>query len=146
MSCFVCDKHRNLDLELKFEGFDDFVVSHSPDRTEDDSNFIGALIVEPRVHVKNWAELNDEQSALLGILLQKVNRLLLSSPKVEHVYTWVFGDAVEHFHVWVIPRYIGTPKEYWGVKSAEAPTAPLGGKYEMRGFISYLKSLCITRA
>ena len=52
---------------------------------------------------------------------------LYSHIEIEHVYTWVFGDAVEHMHVWIMPRYIDTPREYWGTRVTEWPDAPIGG-------------------
>ncbi len=66
--CFVCTKHDSLssDLTLHIQGYDDFVVAHAPDRTKDSSNLIGALIIEPRIHVQNWSELSPEQAAKLG--------------------------------------------------------------------------------
>lgn len=48
---------------------------------------------------------------------------------------------MEHFHIWVVPRYIGTSKEYWGVKFSEFPDAPIGGFHEMKSFIDELKKL-----
>ncbi|BCL73867.1 hypothetical protein TUMSATVNIG1_58520 (plasmid) [Vibrio nigripulchritudo] len=144
MECFVCKKHRDLDkdLELFFSGFEEFVVSHAPDRTQNGKNFIGSLIVEPKRHVKNWAALSEDESAKVGLLIRRVNECLYRHPKVEHVYTWVFGDAVEHLHIWVVPRYIGTKKAYWGVKFAESPDAPLGGLPQMKKFIAELREIC----
>ncbi len=143
MSCFVCEKHQNIDIDLQlfFSGYDEFVVSHAPDKTQDAKNFIGALIVEPKKHIKNWVELSESESAKLGTLLKRVNECLYKHPKVEHVYTWVFGDAVDHFHIWVVPRYIGTEKAYWGVRFADSPNAPLGGLPQMKEFLGELKEL-----
>ncbi|GHB30837.1 hypothetical protein GCM10007094_19090 [Pseudovibrio japonicus] len=141
--CFVCKKHKTLtpDLALNFKAYDEFVVAHAPDRTEDASNLIGALIIEPRIHVQNWSELSPRQAAQLGTLIGDVTGLLYAHPHIEHVYTWVFGDAVEHLHIWLMPRYKGTPREYWGIKVTQWPDAPKGGHTEMTQFVSRLKAL-----
>ncbi|AEV38878.1 HIT family hydrolase [Pseudovibrio sp. FO-BEG1] len=141
--CFVCTKHKTLtsDLTIDIDGYDDFIVAHAPDRTEDGSNLIGALIIEPRTHVQNWSELPPEQAGKLGSLIGQITGLLYAHEEIEHVYTWVFGDAVAHLHVWLMPRYKGTPREYWGTKVTEWPEAPKGGHSEMAQFISELKEL-----
>ncbi len=141
--CFVCTKHKTLppNLALSFEAYGDFVVAHAPDRTKDGTNLIGSLIIEPRTHVQNWSELGPNQAAQLGALIGEVTGLLYAHPQIEHVYTWVFGDAVAHLHIWLMPRYKGTPKEYWGTKVTEWPNAPKGGHLEMAQFISKLKDL-----
>ncbi len=36
-----------------------------------------------------------------------------------------------HIHVWVVPRYPGTPREYWGMRVDEWPEAPRGGAEEV---------------
>ncbi|WP_217495104.1 HIT family protein [Vibrio sonorensis] len=141
MNCFVCHKHQtqHQGLVLPFDDFPDFVVAHAPDRTEDQSNYIGALIIEPKRHLKNWAELSDNESTQLGLLMRAVNRILYQQSDIAHVYNWVFGDAVEHFHIWLVPRYQDTEQAYWGVKFSEAPNAPKGGETEMIAFITKLK-------
>lgn len=48
-------KNLNLNLELVFDGIEDFVISHALVRTSDESNFIGSLIVEPRKYINNWS-------------------------------------------------------------------------------------------
>jgi len=47
------------------------------------------------------------------------------------VYTFVIGDGVPHFHMHVVPRYPGAPREYWGVHVDEWPGAPRGGPPEI---------------
>lgn len=49
----------------------------------------------------------------------------------EHVYEFVLGDNVPHFHVHIVPRYPGTPREYWGTRVDEWPDAPGGGPQEI---------------
>ncbi|KZK99209.1 hypothetical protein [Pseudovibrio sp. Ad26] len=141
--CFVCTKHKTLspDLAMNIDGYNDFVVAHAPDRTADSTNLIGTLIIEPRVHVQNWSELNPQQAAQLWSLIGRVTGTLYAHSQIEHVYTWVFGDAVSHLHVWLMPRYKGTPREYWGIKVSEWPEAPKGGQVQMASFIKELNAL-----
>jgi diadenosine tetraphosphate (Ap4A) HIT family hydrolase len=48
-----------------------------------------------------------------------------------HIYSFVMGDHVPHLHVHLVPRYPGTPREYWGVRVSEWPNAPRGGVGEI---------------
>lgn len=141
--CFVCDKHLDDsdDLFIDFEEFDKFKVGHAPDRAGTLEVYLGALIVEPLRHVENWADLYEEEALQLGLLIKEVHRLLFKDDSIEHVYTWVFGDAVQHMHVWLVPRYVGTPKEYWGVRLDEWPGAPKGGLKEIKEKVLYLRSV-----
>ena len=46
-------------------------------------------------------------------------------------YAAVIGHGVEHFHLHVIPRYPGTPREFWWTRVDEWPGAPRGGEAEV---------------
>jgi diadenosine tetraphosphate (Ap4A) HIT family hydrolase len=142
-NCFVCDKHlEDFDeLFIDFEEFDQFKVGHAPDRSGTSEVYLGALIIEPIRHVEHWGELFEEESIQLGLLIKEVLKLLLNDENVEHIYTWVFGDALEHMHIWIVPRYVNTPKEFWGVKLDEWPDAPKGGALKIKEKVLYLRLL-----
>lgn len=93
--------------------------------------YLGYLMVEPRRHVVGLEGLTDDEAAVLGVLVKDLARVLKESESAEHVYSFVLGDAVPHLHVHVVPRYPGTPREYWGVRVAEWPEAPRGGVSEI---------------
>ena len=141
-SCYVCEKHRSCTdyLFIAFPQFECFKVGHAPDKTGTAEVYLGALIVEPVRHVEHWGELNEIETLELGQLLKQVHKLLYRDESVEHIYTWVFGDAVDHMHIWVVPRYVGTPKEFWGVKLDHWPDAPKGGGLEIKAKVEYLRS------
>jgi diadenosine tetraphosphate (Ap4A) HIT family hydrolase len=42
------------------------------------------------------------------------------------IYAFVLGHGVAHLHVHLLPRYPGTPSEYWGVRVDEWPGASQG--------------------
>ncbi len=143
MSCFVCEKHLSIDQNqiLNINNTNDFIVAHCPDLTGTNEVYLGALVIEPKRHVKNWSCLNDKECIELSMLIKEVNRILYSHKKIEHVYTWIFGDAVEHMHIWVMPRYINTPKKFWGTKITKWPESKKGGLPEMAEMIREFQSL-----
>ena len=48
------------------------------------------------------------------------------SEGADHVYAAVIGHGVDHFHLHVIARYPGTPRQYWWTRVDEWPGAPRG--------------------
>lgn len=61
----------------------------------------------------------------------RLSRALTATEGAEHAYLFVLGHAVSHLHVWVVPRYPGTPREYWGMRVDEWSDAPRGGPEEI---------------
>jgi histidine triad (HIT) family protein len=43
----------------------------------------------------------------------RASRALREAAGAEHVYAQVIGDRVPHLHVHLLPRYPGTPEDYW---------------------------------
>ena len=93
--------------------------------------YIGHLMAEPKRHVTGLGELTDEEASALGRLVNDLARALVQVQGAEHVYSFVLGDEVDHLHIHVVPRYPGTPREYWGSRLGEWPAAPRGGVNEM---------------
>ena len=139
-NCFVCRKHKGLEFfpggpvyELVFSG-------HSwsaPDKT---TPYLGGFIVEPKRHLPTWAELNDKEAETIGKVIRDVSKALKKSVNAEHVYVFVLGHNVPHLHIWVIPRYPDTPREFWGFKVFEWPDRPVGGQGEVEEICESVRS------
>jgi diadenosine tetraphosphate (Ap4A) HIT family hydrolase len=95
---------------------------------------LGWLIVEPRRHVAELGDLTEREAAAIGILTAKLAQALTMREGAEHVYSFVFGDGLArgHLHVHLMPRYPGTPREYWQQRVVEWPGGPRGGVEDMR--------------
>jgi diadenosine tetraphosphate (Ap4A) HIT family hydrolase len=65
----------------------------------------------------------------------------LQAHGAEHVYAAIIGHAVEHLHLHVIPRYPGTPRDYWWIRVDEWPDAPRGGAADIAALTQRLRSL-----
>ena len=135
--CFVCRKHRG---EVGVPGgvvYEDELVhcSHlvAPSAAQGGRArvYLGTLFVEPRRHVAGIGDLSAEEAQRVGLLASRVAAALQASEGAEHVYVFVLGHHVPHLHVWLAPRYPGTPREYWGMRLAEWPGAPVGGAGEV---------------
>lgn len=142
MSCFICDKHR--DPELVPVGADELaVVTHvdpyAPGK-EGKPVYLGHLVVEPRRHAPGLADLTDAEGAAIGTWAARASRALRAAG-AEHVYSMVAGHRVDHLHVHLIPRYPGTPREYWWPpRMDEWPQARLGGAAEITQVVRDLRA------
>jgi diadenosine tetraphosphate (Ap4A) HIT family hydrolase len=102
--------------------------------------YLGTLFVEPLRHVSGVAELSDAEAERIGLVSTRLARALKQSEKAEHVYVFVLGHHVDHLHVWLVPRYPGTPPEYWAMRVAEWPDAPLGGPDEIAALCERIRA------
>jgi histidine triad (HIT) family protein len=136
MGCYVCEKHESGDGIIA--GDELIVVGHVlPDAPGGDGRvYLGHLIVEPRRHISGLADLTSDEAAALGQWAARAARAL----QAEHVYSSVVGHQVDHLHLHLVPRYAGTPREYWWPKLDEWPQAPMGGEKEITQLVDDIRT------
>jgi diadenosine tetraphosphate (Ap4A) HIT family hydrolase len=140
--CFVCHKHlnpKNIIGEFIAER-SGLVVSHFP-FVETEKATRGHLIIEPRRHITDISEMTDAEAAALGGLAREMVLLQKSKLKAEHVYMFRINDKVPHLHFHLIPRYAGTPREFWGLKIGEWPDRPTVGLSEILTLANELRQI-----
>lgn len=111
--CFICRKHNG---ELKVNGgclYEDEFIYVGHIGSNEPLVYLGYLIVDLKRHAAGYGDMNDDEARAIGFILNKLGRILKNSENAEHVYSFVHGDAFPHFHVHLIPRYTGTPEEFW---------------------------------
>jgi histidine triad (HIT) family protein len=145
--CFVCRKHRDRGSLLPGGPVaeDDLVlVSHIGTSEalgrEGAAAYLGHLFVEPRRHAPGLADLTDAEARAVGWWCTRASRALRDVAGAEHVYAAVIGDAVPHVHVHLLPRYPGTPREFWWTRVDEWPQAPRGSVAEIEVFVRKLRA------
>jgi diadenosine tetraphosphate (Ap4A) HIT family hydrolase len=140
-TCFICDKHALGDAAQGGILYaDDLLFAGHVHATEQQSAYRGWLVVEPRRHAPDFGDLTDEEASGLGVLANRLARVLKESLGAEHVYAFVFGDNFPHLHVHLVPRYPNTPREYWGLRLRDWPNAPRVDEQEMRALVSTLQT------
>jgi len=141
-SCFICEKHRqgqSVEGGVIYE--DDLVYAGHSHRLGCPAISLGYLMAEPKRHVEGLGDLTDDEAAALGRLVNRLARALKHVEGAEHVYSFVFGDnRVAGVHLHVVPRYPGTPRQYWGRRLTEWPDAPRGGPAAMRSLVDRLRA------
>jgi histidine triad (HIT) family protein len=111
---------------------DDLVyASHAFRAGEATEWYLGHLGVETKRHVVGLTELNDAEAERVGAIAVRLARALRESQGAEWVYLAVLGHHEPHFHLHVVPRYPGTPREWWGLDVHDWPDAPRGGADEI---------------
>ncbi len=120
----VCDKHKNFEMSTGRPIMEtpEYFVSHYP-VVNREMALRGHLLIEPKRHVVDAAELSDGEAQGLGLLIRDSIKLLTKELGAEHAYVFRINDKVPHFHVHIVPRFSGTPKESWGHKITEWPGA-----------------------
>jgi diadenosine tetraphosphate (Ap4A) HIT family hydrolase len=105
-----------------------------------DDVFLGYLFVQTTRHVRELGDLTEDESAAVGRAAARWSRALQTVTGADHVYAAVIGHHIAHFHLHLIPRHPGTPREYWWTRVDEWPGAPRGGEAEIGGLIERLRA------
>ena len=140
--CFVCEKHRGtievpggplVEDELVYASHGIVPPGHS-------TAYLGTLFVEPKRHAPGLADLTEAEAERVGLWTSRLARALVRSERAEHVYSFVLGQHVDHLHVWLVPRYPGTPPEYAPMRLFEWPDAPRGGPDDIAALCARLRA------
>lgn len=94
----------------------------------------GYLVLKPRRHVRDLADLTADEAVGLGIAAQRVTAAIRSALAPERIYVCAFVEAVPHLHFHLLPRYPEMPPRgpalldrmfggEWAVSEVEAEEA-----------------------
>ena len=136
--CIICHKHKNLSdyTGAILAEEDGLVLTHFP-VIDGDKATRGHLLIEPRRHITDFSELTSAEAAAIGALAKRGSELIKSKFEAEHVYFYRINDKVAHLHFHLIPRYVGTPREFWGTRIMEYPDAPKVTLSEIRALVGH---------
>jgi diadenosine tetraphosphate (Ap4A) HIT family hydrolase len=106
MDCITCDVNAG---RLAVAGG---VIYDSPDwRAEHgvDRLVRGYVVMKPKRHVHEFADLLPSEAIAFGPALQTVLHAMRSALAPERIYCCSFGEVVHHLHFHLIPRYPDMP-------------------------------------
>ncbi len=141
MECFICKKHRG---EIQTGGItiyeDEFIyVGHIDNNGE--PGYLGHLMIDLKRHAPTLGDMNQEEAVAFGSIMARVSKALMVTEGAEHIYSLVSGNSVPHLHMHIVPRYPGTPEQYWGPMSVrEWSEAPMGGDSEITELCKRVRS------
>ncbi|NDJ77710.1 MAG: HIT domain-containing protein [Chloroflexi bacterium] len=139
--CKVCRTHRGLEVVPGGVIVEDelVVASHAQLREGQDRAYLGYLMVETRRHIPGLADLTEAEGSAVMHAASRLARALMATEHAYHVYSFVIGHGVPHFHMHVVAKYPGAPREYWGPRVDEWPDAPHGGPDEIAALCARLR-------
>ena len=88
--------------------------------------YLGTFLLQTKRHAAGVADLTEDEARDVGLRSARIARALKATVDAEKVSTYVFGEAVPHFHEFVVARYRGVPETYWRLNLADWPEAPRG--------------------
>jgi diadenosine tetraphosphate (Ap4A) HIT family hydrolase len=113
IDCFSCSRSADVALPVRecVVRTDRWRVAHAFD-----SALPGWLVVVPTRHVTAFAELTDQESAELGVLVGRLSRALETVTGCLKTYVVLFAEAegFSHLHVHVVPRGADLPDDRKG--------------------------------
>jgi histidine triad (HIT) family protein len=141
MDCMICDKHKDLASATGGALFEKNGVTASHFPIIDNQPAIrGHILIEPTRHVVEASDLTEDEAMATGLLIRNSIALLKSKLGAEHAYVFRINDKVPHFHVHVVPRFAGTPTEFWGHKITEWNGAAKLGLEEIKALTNFTKA------
>jgi diadenosine tetraphosphate (Ap4A) HIT family hydrolase len=100
--CLICEKHKQV-VQPIYED-QDWMVTHGPL----ESQILGYLYIEPKRHVEDWSDFNDEELAKVGPLIKMLEQAVKKELNIDRVYVVTISEAVRHLHFHIIPRLEGS--------------------------------------
>ena len=139
--CFICTKNKSLteftgEVIMERSGL---VLTHFPD-VKNERATRGHLLIDTRRHITQLEDLTDSESEALGFIVKRAVHAIKSQLGAEHVYFFRINDLVTHVHFHLVPRYPGTPREFWGHRITEFPNRDKIDLETIRATSSHLKA------
>lgn len=109
-NCFVCRKHNGQEAAPPggyiYED-EHWMVCHAPGKLGP----LGTLFIESKRHFLDYAEMGDEESASLGVVVKSIYAALKLHTGAERVYQVTLIEGIPHFHSWFVPRRETDPEK-----------------------------------
>ncbi len=69
----------------------------------------GYVVLKPKRHVHELADLNPEEAVTLGPIMQAILAAMRRALATERIYVCSFAETVHHLHFHLLPRYADMP-------------------------------------
>ncbi|WP_336086558.1 HIT family protein [Nocardia sp. SSK8] len=113
-ACPICDKHRGDGPLVGPVIFTDDLVTVSHRPLTQNPPLPGYLFVETTRHAPTFADLTDDEAAVVGWAARRAASALRAELAPESVFSAIAGRSIAHFHQHIFARPAGTPTEtYW---------------------------------
>lgn len=128
-NCNICIKHRDQKDMVYQNEF--LYVSYYLPHPDGSDNYLGYYFIESKRHFKGLYDATEEEAIAFSLMQRKLALALKSVPEIDHVYFFVIGEGIDHFHIHLVGKYKDTPREYYGPRVDEWPEAPRGAREDV---------------
>jgi histidine triad (HIT) family protein len=90
--------------------------------------------------VPGFGDLTRPEAERVGWVASRLAAALRTAEGAEHVYLFVLGAHVAHLHLWLVPRYPGTPREFQGLNALGWSGGRRGGPAEIAALCERVRS------
>ena len=97
VECKICNEQRRKQ-DIVFSNDLISVKHYIKDRTGN-HNYLGYYMIESTRHFKGMYDATEKEMQDIGAMAQKLSSALMQVVDGEHVYAFVMGDGVDHFHM-----------------------------------------------
>ncbi|MFC5531569.1 HIT family protein [Cohnella yongneupensis] len=140
MDCFICRKHLGETVVPGGLVYEDDHVYIGHRAFGEEPGYLGYFMIDAKRHAEGLGALTDEESAAVGMWTNRISQALKTMTSAEHVYAFVHGEAVAHFHMHIVPRYPGTPDTYRNpMMAALSPEAPRGDSEQIEALCARIR-------
>ena len=107
LSCPICNLHRDIDQQKKYEIYRDdlWVLRHHPTPAP----LLGWLLLDSLRHCSGPIDFSANESSNWGIAVRDACTLIKQLTQCDRIYTIAFGEGAQHLHLHLIPRLISNP-------------------------------------
>ncbi len=104
--CFTCDVNAGRVTPPGGTIYEDshWLAEHGVDRL-----VRGYVVLKPKRHVHELADLRPEEALALGVAAQRLHLAMRSALGTDRIYLCSFAETVHHLHLHLLPRYAGMP-------------------------------------
>ena len=134
-NCEICNLHRDLSISDSYEiaRTSLWVLRHHPHPAP----LSGWLILDSFRHFEGPIDFSDAEASTWGAAMQSASNLVKSLTGCDRVYSIAFGEAVNHLHMHLVPRFQSDPlTESWAIadyyRSVRSNNLPSLDKRQLR--------------
>lgn len=104
--CFTCDVNAGREPAPGGTIYSDerWIADHGVSRL-----VVGYVVLKPKRHVHELADLEPDETASLGPALRTVLAAMRTALRPQRIYVCSFAETVHHLHFHLIPRYAHMP-------------------------------------
>jgi len=122
VNCVICQHISKTDETAEHYVYE---TEHWHLRHANETDIEGYLILEPRRHILDFADANEEELATYGTVIASAMRAIKKVVAPVRIYTFTLAESCPHLHVHLIPRSEDFPEAWRARGIMSYPLSPV---------------------